>query len=63
MGEGKVVDLVFLDFRMAVDTILHSTLLDKLSNCGISGFTGHWVTNWLDGRAQSIVVNGATSGW
>ena len=23
----------------------------------------HWVKNWLDGRAQRAVVNGATSGW
>ena len=22
-----------------------------------------WVKNWLNGRAQSVVVNGATSGW
>lgn len=23
----------------------------------------HWVKNWLKGRAQSIAVKGATSGW
>ncbi|KAK4826204.1 hypothetical protein QYF61_006148 [Mycteria americana] len=38
-------------------------LLDKLSNCGMSGFMVRWVKNWLKGRAQRVVVNGATSGW
>ncbi|GAB0203727.1 mitochondrial enolase superfamily member 1 [Grus japonensis] len=29
----------------------------------MSGFTVHWVKNWLNGRAQRVVVNGVTSGW
>ncbi|GAB0208768.1 hypothetical protein GRJ2_003342500 [Grus japonensis] len=63
VDEGKVVDVVFLDFSKAFDTVPHSILLDKLSNCGMSGFTVRWVKNWLKGRAQRVVVNGATSGW
>ncbi|GAB0207248.1 mitochondrial enolase superfamily member 1 [Grus japonensis] len=62
VDEGKVVDVVFLNFSKAFDTVPHSILLDKLSNCGTSGFTVHWVKNWLNGRAQRVVVNGATSG-
>ncbi|KAK4824025.1 hypothetical protein QYF61_009616 [Mycteria americana] len=61
--EGKAVDVVFLDFSKAFDTVPHSTLLDQLPNCGMSGFTVCWVKNWLKGRAQRVVVNGATSGW
>ncbi|GAB0182378.1 mitochondrial enolase superfamily member 1 [Grus japonensis] len=60
---GKVVDVVFLDFSKAFDTVLHSILLDKLSHCGTSRFTVRWVKNWLKGRAQRLVVNGAASGW
>ncbi|GAB0208399.1 mitochondrial enolase superfamily member 1 [Grus japonensis] len=63
VDEGKVVDVVFLDFSKAFDTVPHSILPDKLSNCGMSGFTVCWVKNWLKGRAQRVVVNGATSGW
>jgi len=63
VGEGKAVDVVFLDFGKAFDTVAHSVLLEELSTCGVSGFTVHWVKNWLKGRAQRIVVNGATSGW
>ncbi|KAK4828139.1 hypothetical protein QYF61_023937 [Mycteria americana] len=62
VDEGRVVDGVLLDFSKAFDTVPHSILLDKLSNCGMSGFTVRWVKNWLKGRAQRVVVNGATSG-
>lgn len=32
MGEGKMVYAILLDFNKALDTILHSILLEKLSN-------------------------------
>ncbi|KAK4806195.1 hypothetical protein QYF61_001118 [Mycteria americana] len=58
VDEGKAVDVVFLDFSKAFDTVPRSILLDKLSNCGMSRFTVLWVKNWLEGRAQRVVVNG-----
>ena len=63
MDEGKAVDADFLDFSKSTDTVPHSILLDKLSNCGMSGFTVHWMKNWLKGRDERVVVNGATYGW
>jgi len=63
VDEGKVVNVAFLEFSKAFDPVPRSILPDKLSNCGMSGFTVLWVKNWLKGRAQCIVVNGATSGW
>ncbi|KAK4813150.1 hypothetical protein QYF61_013115 [Mycteria americana] len=63
VDEGEAMDVVFLDFSKAFDTVPHSILLDKLSNCGMSGFTVHWVKNWLNSRPQRVVVNGATAGW
>ena len=59
--EGKVVEVVFLDFSKASDAVPHSILLDNLSNCGMSRFTVRWVKNLLKGGAQQVVVNGATS--
>jgi len=44
------------------DTVAHSIILDKLSNCRMVGFAVHWVKNWLKGRVQRVVVNEATSG-
>ncbi|KAK4827722.1 hypothetical protein QYF61_021022 [Mycteria americana] len=63
VDEEKAVDVVLLDISKAFDTVPDSILLDKLSSCGMSGYTVCWVKNWLKGRAQRVVVNGATSGW
>ncbi|KAK4820176.1 hypothetical protein QYF61_021448 [Mycteria americana] len=41
----------------------HSILLEKLAAHGLDGCTLRWVKNWLDGRAQRVVVNGVYSGW
>ncbi|KAK4810586.1 hypothetical protein QYF61_007323 [Mycteria americana] len=59
--EGKAVDVVYLDFSKAFDTVSHSILLEKLAAHGLDGCTLRWVKNWLDGRAQRVVVNGVYS--
>ncbi|GAB0188176.1 mitochondrial enolase superfamily member 1 [Grus japonensis] len=51
MDEGKAVDVVYLDFSKAFDTISHSILLEKLAAYGLDGHTLRWVKNWLDGQA------------
>ncbi|KAK4817661.1 hypothetical protein QYF61_023940 [Mycteria americana] len=38
-------------------------LPEKLAARGLDGCTLRWVKNWLDGRAQSVVVNGVKSSW
>jgi len=58
-----VVDVLFVDFIKAFDTVPHSILLDELSSCAMSRYTLRWVMNWLNSRAESAAVNGATSGW
>ncbi|RMC20652.1 hypothetical protein DUI87_01504 [Hirundo rustica rustica] len=60
---GRAVDVVYLDFSKAFDTVSHSTLLDKLAARGLDRSTLCWVMNWLDGQAQRVVVNGAASSW
>ncbi|KAK4828554.1 hypothetical protein QYF61_027523 [Mycteria americana] len=55
VDEGKAVDVVYLDFSKAFDTVSHSILLEKLAAHGLDGCTLHWVKNWLDGRAQRVV--------
>ncbi|KAK4815562.1 hypothetical protein QYF61_004079 [Mycteria americana] len=63
VDEGKAVDVVYLDFSKAFDTVSHGILLEKLAAHGLDGCTLRWVKNWLDGRAQRVVVNGVYSGW
>ncbi|RMC07217.1 hypothetical protein DUI87_16673 [Hirundo rustica rustica] len=60
---GRAVDVVYLDFSKAFDTVSHSILLDKLAAHGLDRSTLGWVRNWLDGRAQRVAVNGAASSW
>ncbi|KAK4812760.1 hypothetical protein QYF61_020380 [Mycteria americana] len=63
VDEGKTVDVVYLVFSKAFDTISHSILLEKLAAHGLDGHMLRWVKNWLDGRAQRVVVNGVKSSW
>ncbi|KAF1446797.1 RTJK polymerase, partial [Pygoscelis papua] len=64
VDEGKAVDVVYLDFSKAFDTVSHSILLEKLAAHGLDRLcTLCWVKNWLEGRAQRVVVNGVQSSW
>ncbi|KAK4806707.1 LOW QUALITY PROTEIN: hypothetical protein QYF61_027708 [Mycteria americana] len=63
VDEGKAVDVVYLDFGKAFDTVSHSILLEKLAAHGLDGCTLLWVKNWLDGWAQRVVLNGIKSRW
>jgi len=63
VDEGKAVAVVYLDFSKIFDTVPHSILLEKLAAHGYDGCTLCWIKNWLNGRAQRVVVNGAKSSW
>ena len=63
VNEGKAVDVVYLDFGKAFDTVSHSILLQKLAVRGLDRYTLGWVRNWLEGQAQRVVVNGVKSSW
>ncbi|KAK4813862.1 hypothetical protein QYF61_001960 [Mycteria americana] len=63
VDEGKAVDVIYLDFSKAFDTVSHNILLEKLAAHGLGRCTLHWVKNWLDGQAQRVVVNGVKSSW
>ena len=51
VDEGKAVDVVYLDFSKAFDTISHS-ILQKLAVRGLDRYTLGWVRNWLEGRPR-----------
>ena len=63
VDEGKAVDVVYLDFSKAFDTVSHSILLGKLAARGLDRYTFLWVRNWLEVRVQWVVVNGVKSSW
>ena len=45
VDERKAVDVVYLDFLKAFDTVLHSNLLEKVAAHGLNGCTHHWMKN------------------
>jgi len=63
VGEGRAVDVVYLDFSKAFDTVSHSILLGKLRKCGLDEWSVRWIENWLNGRTQRVVISDTESGW
>ncbi|CAM5111388.1 unnamed protein product, partial [Natator depressus] len=63
VDEGKAVDVLFLDFSKAFDTVSHSILVSKLRKYGLDECTIRRVESWLDCRAQRVVINGSMSSW
>ena len=59
--EGNVVDVIYLDFWKAFDTVPHHRLLGKLKAYGIIGNLLQWIKSFLVGRTQEVVVNGSLS--
>ncbi|CAM5174644.1 unnamed protein product [Eretmochelys imbricata] len=63
VDEGKAVDVLFLDFSKAFDTVSHSILASKLKKYGLDEWTIRWIESWLDCRAQRVEINGSMSSW
>jgi hypothetical protein len=61
LDQGDAVDVVYLDFKKAFDTVPHRRLLRKLGSYGVKGNIRRWVEAWLTGRTQSVRVGKATS--
>jgi len=49
VDKGKAVDVIYLDFSKAFDTVPHSILLEKLVAHGLDGCTLCWIKNCLNG--------------
>ena len=50
-----------LPFSKAFDVVPHQRLLNKLENYGIKGPVLKWISNFLVGRQQQVVVDGTFS--
>ena len=57
------MDVIYLDFRKAFDTVPHQRLLYKLESYGISGPIISWINSFLSDRKQRVFVNGHFSEW
>ena len=50
-----------MDFSKAFDKVLHRRLNDKLDWYGIRVNTREWILDFLSGRSQRVVLEGASS--
>ena len=63
LDSGYEVDVAYLDFAKAFDSVSHKHLLVKLHAYGIQGKLLAWITEYLQRRKQRVSVNGTTSNW
>ncbi|CAM5102978.1 unnamed protein product [Eretmochelys imbricata] len=63
VDEGKAVDVLFLDFSKAFDTVSHSILASKVKKYGLDEWTIRWIESCLDHQALQVMINGSMSSW
>ena len=50
------IDIVYLDFRKAFDTVPHKRLICKLKGYGITGKLLEWIEDFLKNRSQKVRI-------
>ena len=61
LEKGVPVDVLYLDFSKAFDSVPHERLLLKLEVYGIQGKVLQWIRSFLSQRKQAVVINGVKS--
>ena len=56
LEQGVPVDVIYLDFSKAFDSVPHERLLLKLRAHGIHGNILEWIKSFLSRRKQTVVV-------
>ena len=58
LDKGESIDIVYLDFMKAFDTVPLKRLIDKLKSYGIEYYTLRWIQEFLSDHIQQVNVNG-----
>ena len=61
INQSLQADMGILDIAKAFDKVSHRKLSRKMAYYGIQGATLDWVTDFLHGRSQQVVIDGETS--
>jgi hypothetical protein len=62
-GEDYSIDVLFLDFAKAFDSVSHVKLLKKLLGLGFVSFMLNWCKAFLSNRTQRVVIGENISSW
>lgn len=57
------MDVVSRDFTKDFDAVSYDSLISKLRKCGLDERTVKLIENWMNGRAQRIVISSTESSW
>ena len=60
---GEPIDVVYLDFMKAFETVLQKRLIRKFKSYGIEYYTLRWIQAFLSDCVQQVSVNGINSEW
>jgi hypothetical protein len=63
VDEGYGLDIIYLDYKKAFDTVPHHRLIFKLKQYGIPNSLLQWLENFLTARKMRVGVNGEYSDW
>ncbi|XP_065664726.1 uncharacterized protein LOC136086360 [Hydra vulgaris] len=61
MAKGYSVDVLYLDYEKAFDTLPHDLMLHKISGYGISNMLLNWINSFLSKRTQRVVMGSTIS--
>ena len=61
LDQNIPVDVAYLDFKKAFDSVPHKRLIHKMKGYGVEGNLLDWVTDFLKDRTQFVSVNGCNS--
>ena len=61
MERKESVDVAYLNFRKALDSVPHQQLIQKLHRLGVREYFLRWIKAFHTGRSQQVVVNGEMS--
>lgn len=63
LDEGYGVDVIYLDYRKAFDSVPHKRLMTKLKQMGVQGKIARWIEAFLADRSMRVGINGEFSSW
>ena len=63
LDRGGQVDILYLDFMKAFDTVPFRRLINKLGSYGIGGKVLAWIKAFRSGRSQRVSVHRSFSSW